>query len=300
MSTQARAAKIRALTLEQVLVQGGGYLGQACSSAEILATLFSEILNIGPSISPFTPGKFTGVPGTANPSPSGVGYLGEKRSDYDRFFLSPSHYAMALYATLIAHGRLDQASLAEFNVDGSTLEMIGAEHSPGLELTSGSFGQAFSQAAGIAWSRKFRGETGKVWVFLSDGEMQEGQTWEAVQFAAYHKLDNLRIVVDVNGQQVDDRMENVMNVEPLEDRFRSFGANVIRTDGHDVAALLEASQLPSPDAPLVILADTHPTTGIPVLENRGARLHYIRVLNETDRGELQAALDHLNIEAGAL
>lgn len=299
MTTESRAAKIRALTLDQVLVQGGGYLGQACSSAEILATLFSEVLNLGPSTAPLHPEKFTGVPGSANPSPSGTQYLGEKKSEYDRFFLSPSHYAMAYYATLIAHGRLAEEALAEFNVDGSTLEMIGAEHSPGLELTSGSFGQAMSQAAGIAWARKRNGDTGKVWVFLSDGEMQEGQTWETVQFANYHKLDNLRVVVDVNGQQVDGRMEDVMNIEPLEDRFRAFGVNVIRTDGHDVASLVEASKLPSPNGPLVILADTHPTTGVPALVKRGARLHYIRVLDDTDRAELEENLATLNQKAGA-
>src|SRR5690606_9453712 len=175
---------------------------------------------------------------------------------------------------------------------------IGAEHSPGLELTSGSFGQAMSQAAGIAWARKRRGDIGKVWVFLSDGEMQEGQTWETVQFAAYHKLDNLRIMVDVNGQQVDGRMENVMNVEPLEDRFRAFGMNVIRTDGHNIPDLVEASRLPSPNSPLVILADTHPTTGIPALAKRGERLHYIRVLDETDRSELEEQLAELRLKAG--
>ena len=203
---------------------------------------------------------------------------------------------MALYAALITDGRLDRRALRQFNVDGSSLEMIGAEHSPGCELTTGSFGQALSQAAGIAWARRRHGDTGLTWVFLSDGEMQEGQTWEALQFLAFHRLDNIRIVVDVNGQQVDGRMVDVMGVEPLDDRFRAFGATTVRINGHDVNALKSAFATPSSGAPLVVLADTHPTTGIPPLVERGSRLHYIRVLGDQDEQVLRAELDRLITE----
>lgn len=293
MTAAAIANSIRALTLEQVLEQGGGYLGQACSSADILGVLFSGVLNIGQSEGPMIPEKFSGVPGSDEESASGGRYYGAKHPDRDRFIVSPSHYGMAIYAALIATGRLERRALSEFNQDGSTLEMIGAEHSPGFELTTGSFGQALSQAAGIAWSRLARGEKGKVWVFLSDGEMQEGQTWEAVQFIKNHKINNLRIVVDVNGQQVDGRMENVMNVQPLDARFAGFGIDPVVVNGHDHAALEQAFQSAGDDAPLVVLASTHPTTGIPALVKRGDRLHYIRVLNDEDRGELESALTDL-------
>ena len=289
----ARANQIRTLTLEQVLVQGGGYLGQACSSAEILAVLFGHTLRLGPSTAPAVPDVFTGVPGSINESPSGGRYLGERSADLDRFILSPSHYAMALYAALIADGRLDRQALRQFNVDGSTLEMIGAEHSPGCELTTGSFAQALSQAAGIAWARRRGGDTGRIWVFLSDGEMQEGQTWEALQFLSHHGLDNLRVVVDVNGQQVDGRMENVMGVQPLDQRFTAFGAQVITVDGHDVNALAGAFDQDTDGRPLVVLANTHPTTGIPSLQERGHRLHYIRVLDEDNRAVLRNECDNL-------
>lgn len=292
----ATASRIRALTLEQVLAQGGGYLGQACSSAEILATLFGHVLRLGPSLGPAVPSPFAGVPGSPTESPTGGLYLGAHRADLDRFILSPSHYAMALYAALIADGRLDERSLAQFNVDGSTLEMIGAEHSPGCELTTGSFAQALSQAAGIAWARRRAGDTGRVWVFLSDGEMQEGQTWEALQFIVHHELDNIRIVVDVNGQQVDGRMEDVMGIHPLDSRFTAFGADVLSVDGHNVRALAAAFDREPKGKPLVVLANTHPTTGIPSLRERGSRLHYIRVLDESNARVLAAELDELQLE----
>lgn len=293
-----KASSIRALTLEQVLKQGGGYLGQACSSAEILATLIEDTLNLSESTAPQIPSQFTGVPGSKNPSPSGSHYFGEQNAKNDRFIVSPSHYAMAVYAMLISDGRLDRRALDDFNQDGSTMEMIGAEHSPGFEITSGSFGQAISQAAGIAWAKKQRGDTGNVWLFMSDGETQEGQTWEGIQYSRFAELDNLRIVVDVNGQQVDGRMENVMNVEPSEDRFDAFGATVTRVNGHDVTALREATRLQPTGGPLVILADTHPTTGIPSLTKRAHKLHYIRVLDDADRAELEQELRDLFNKAG--
>lgn len=295
---KARAQRIRALVLEQALLQGGGYLGQACSSAEIFATLFGSALTLAPSEGPMTPEPFRGTPGSAEPSPSGGRYLGAHRPDGDRLIVSPAHYAMTLYAALITDGRLAPEALAHFNTDGSTLEMIGAEHSPGCELTTGSFGQALSQAGGIAWARRARGETGRVFAFLSDGEMQEGQTWEAFQFLAFHKIDNLVVVVDVNGQQVDGRMVDVMAVEPLVDRMRAFGAEVSTVDGHSVEELRAALARRPVGKPLVVLAYTHPTTGLAVLEERSPRLHYIRVRDERDRVVLTEELDRLTMEAG--
>lgn len=293
-----RAQGVRALALEQTLLQGGGYLGQACSSAEILAVLFGSVLKLAPSTAPPTPSPFTGTPGSANPSPSGGRYLGAQGPDTDRLIVSPAHYAMALYAALITDGRLDRGALSQFNTDGSTLEMIGAEHSPGCELTTGSFGQALSQAAGIAWARRVRGDQGRVFTFLSDGEMQEGQTWEAFQFLAFHRIDNLVVVVDVNGQQVDGRMQNVMAVEPLADRMQAFGADVVSVDGHSVAELRVALERRPTGRPLVVLAYTHPTTGLAVLEERTPRLHYIRVRGDEDRAVLTQELARLKTEAG--
>lgn len=108
----------------------------------------------------------------------------------------------------------------DFNRDGSSVEMIGAEHSPGIEVSDGSFGQALAQAAGIAAARLRHGEAGLAWVLMSDGEFQEGQTWETLMSAAFHRLDNLRVYVDVNNQQVDGRMEEVMGIEPFVQRSK--------------------------------------------------------------------------------
>ena len=100
--------------------------------------------------------------------------------------------------------------------------MIGSEHSPGHETNGGSFGQTISQAAGVAWARRWKKEKGLVWLFLSDGEFQEGQTWEALMSMAFHKISNIKIVVDVNGQQVDGRTSDVMNLEPFLKIFKHF------------------------------------------------------------------------------
>jgi len=208
------ARGIRVRVLEIAAAQGGGYVSQACSSAETLALLYGHLMRLGPSEGSMIPPPFKAVPGRGGKAGEGGIYNGPKAPDLDRFILSPSHYAQAVYAALIEFGRLAPEGLAAFNQDGSTVEMIGAEHSPGIEVSGGSFGQALAQAAGIAAARKRKGDTGLVWVFLSDGEFQEGQTWETLIAAAFHKLDNLRVVVDLNNQQVDGRMEDVMSLYP--------------------------------------------------------------------------------------
>ncbi|MBI3763986.1 MAG: transketolase, partial [Chloroflexi bacterium] len=194
------AQAVRRRVLEHTIKNNGGYLSQACSSAEILATLYTRVLNIGPSQAPAIPLPFPGVPGPQNPSAfTGALYNGPQAPHLDRLFISPAHYALALYATLIEVGRMAPEGLEQFNQDGSTVELIGAEHSPGMETTTGSLGQALSQAGGVALARKLRGETGRVWVFMSDGELQEGQTWEAFAALAHHRLDHVGIYFDING-----------------------------------------------------------------------------------------------------
>ena len=127
--------------------------------------------------------------------------------------------------------------------------MIGGEHSPGHETNGGSFGQTISQAAGVAWARRKKGDKGIVWIFLSDGECQEGQTWEAIMTMSFYRLDNIKIIVDANGQQVDGRTDEVMALRDLEAKFKAFGANTKTIDGHDLKALHKACLLytsPSP------------------------------------------------------
>lgn len=245
------------------------------------------------------PLPFIGVPGIANPAGStGAAYNGPTDANLDRFIMSPVHYALVLYATLVEVGRMSSEGLAQFNQDGSTVEMIGAEHSPGHEVTAGSLGQALSQAGGIALARKLRADTGRVFVFMSDGEFQSGQTWETLQALRFHKIDNLIAIVDVNQQQCDGAMKDVMAIEPLADRIEAFGIEVASVDGHDITALSTAANRKPVGTPLVVLAYTDPCREIPLLEERRPTLHYLRFKTAEEKMNYQSFLRQ-QIESGA-
>lgn len=285
---------IRRRVLEHTIKNNGGYLSQACSSAEILATLYLKVLNIGPVEKPITPAQFPGVPGPNNKNYfTGAIYNGPRAPHYDRFYLSPSQYALAVYATLIEVGRMASNGLDHFNRDGSVVEMIGAEHSPGMEVMTGSLGQGISQAAGIAMARKLKGETGRTVLLMSDGECQSGQFWEAVQAMSYHKLDNMIAYVDVNGYQCDGKMTTVMNIEPFEKRLEAFGARVFRVNGHDVDVLAALGQMKPDGRPTFILCDTDPCRGIEILKNRIPKLHYVRFLSQEEKSKYIEAYEQM-------
>ncbi|MDR0877028.1 MAG: hypothetical protein LBN21_03160, partial [Treponema sp.] len=231
------ARRIRLRVYEHTIKNKGGYLSQACSSAETFAVLYSRVMKLAPSKAPMVPRKFQGVPGPDNPHYLRGGlYNGGYEADYDHFIFSPAHYALVLYAALIEAGRLDPESLSLFNKDGSVLEMISAEHSPGADTTTGSLAQAISQAAGIALGRRLLGEKGRVWVFMSDGEFQEGEVWEAVQMLVHYNLDNVGVYVDVNGQQCDGKMGDVLTSGDLRKKLAAFGCRAYKVNGHDIEA----------------------------------------------------------------
>jgi transketolase len=270
--------------LAHTIEHNGGYLSQACSSAEIFAALYTRVLRIGPSEAPLVPLPFPGTPCAENKAYfTGYAYNGRKAPDLDRFYLSPVQYALVLYATLIEVGRMSVEGLEMFNRDGSTVEMIGAEHSPGHEITAGSLGQALSQVAGIAWARRRKGEVGRNWLFMSDGELQIGQTWEAFAVMRFYKLDNVCVIVDVNGQQADGAMSDVLDIEPISERIQAFGARVFTIDGCDIDELDRTAQLAPDGRPLVILAYTNPCQGIDLLEERRPKLHYVRFKDQTEK-----------------
>ncbi len=295
------AAGIRLRVLEHTINSHGGYLSQACSSAEILAVLYTKAMQLGPSCAPMTPRPFPGVPSKRNPdSFTGAGYNGSPAPDLGRFFFSPAHYALALYAILVEVGRMAPDGLAMFNRDGSSVEMIAAEHSPGIEVTCGSLGQTISQASGVALARRLHRDTGRVWVFMSDGEFQSGQTWEAVQAMSFYKLDNMVVYVDVNGQQCDGKMDSVMNIEPLLDRLTAFGMRAFRVDGHDVDALNAPAETLPDGRPLIVLAYTDPCQGIDLLEERRPKLHYVRFKDEVERARYSEVLAAMKKRRGAL
>ena len=291
-SCQLMADGIRRRALAHTVVHGG-YLSQACSSAELFALLYGHAMKLGPSSGPLMPPRYEGWAESKSERVPGMVYNGGRASDTDRFFVSPTHYALVVYSALIEAGRLDDSALDQFNADGSRVEMIGGERSPGHEVNGGSFGQAVSQAAGVAWARKYRGDTGKVWVFLGDGEWQEGQSWEAVMSMSFHKLDNMILLIDVNGQQVDGRTEDVMGMEPFAQKLEAFGVAAVAVDGHDLEALNTACETPHDGRPLAILAYTKPYQGIPILEERYPYLHHVRFRSEEERDRYRVVLADL-------
>ncbi len=289
--TEDVASGIRKRVFFHTIRNNGGYLSQACSAAESLALLYNEVLNLGEPTLPPVPLPFAGVPSAANPDAfTGAGYHGPAAPEYDRFIISPAHYALVIYSALIEMGRMDEHALDHFNRDGSSVEMIGAEHSPGMEVTTGSLAQGLSMAAGIAWARKRKGEPGKVWVYMSDGEFQEGQTWECLAALSHHSIDNIRVLVDVNRQQCDGAMSSVLDLGDLPARVAAFGATTHSVDGHDLDGLRQAAESAEPGKPLVILANTSPFQGMEHLKVRFPRLHYVRFKSAEERETTKTAI----------
>ncbi|MET3614037.1 transketolase [Rhizobium aquaticum] len=290
-TTDEVALGIRRRVFEHSILNNGGYMSQACSAAEQIAWLYNEELKLGQPTLPMIPKPFGGVPSASNPDyHTGAGYNGPAAPQFDRLFIAPAHYALVAYAALIEVGRMAPEGLDMFNKDGSSVEMIGAEHSPGMEVHNGTLGIGLSTAAGLAWGRKRRGEPGRVWVFMSDGEVQEGQTWEAVQAAAYHGIDNLYAIMDVNAQQCDGAMSSVMEVGDIRAKLELFGARAIDIDGHDLDAMRQAVAEPHDGRPLIVLAHTSPFRGMSFLERRFPRLHYVRFKSEQERVEMNTEI----------
>ena len=277
MQSKELASEIRKYTAQWTIRANGGYLAQACGTAEILATLFNEVLDLGKSSGPMMPADFVGVPQPGAPGTRGETWLG---AGPDLLVISPAHYATAMYSALVATGRMDEEALIKCSKDGQLLEMIGAEHSPGMVVSSGSLATALSVCVGRAIARKKLNKPGFIWVLLSDGELQEGSTWEALQLAKAMNLTNLKIVIDNNGMQVDGQMNNVMPLGAIEEKLKAFGCEVYDIDGHNLEEINLACKSALRDEKLsVILARTKPWTGFSFLLDRweNNKLHFIRL-----------------------
>lgn len=282
---------IRRRVLEHTLRNDGGYLSQACSTAELLAVLYTKVLRIPPLAGPLAPRPFAGTPATHNLAYSlGNDFNGGVLDDTDRFILSPTHYSLVLYTALIEAGRMCEDGLLSFNKDGSSVEMIGAEHSPGMEVMTGSLGQGLSQAVGMALGRKLKGAKGRVVVMMSDGEFQIGQTWEAIQFMAHHQLGNMLVYIDANQQQCDGLITSVMAIEPLVARIKAFGCGARIVDGHDLDALARPVSLRLTEKPLFVIARTDPCRGIELLRRNAPKLHYLRFKTKEEKQLYEAVL----------
>jgi transketolase len=268
LSTLERNAyRVRRFALRMGEVQGQGYIGQALGWADVLAVAYCHAMNYR----------------AAEPEWEGR----------DRFLLSHGHYAIAHYAVLIEAGIIAESELEEYGSDDSRLPMSGmASYTPGMEISGGSLGQGLAIGVGIALGLKQKKNPAFVYNSMSDGELDEGSTWEAAMSAAHHRLDNLICLVDINNQQADGPSSKVLGFEPLADKWTAFGWHVQRVNGNDLGAVLGAfdrARSLAERKPRVILFDTLMGKGVPFLESR-EKNHFIRV----DPPEWQQALQILD------
>ncbi len=266
-SLETRAYRIRRYALRMGEVQGQGYIGQALGYADVLAVAYCHAMKLRPE--------------------------DPKWEQRDRFLLSHGHYAIAHYAALIEAGILPESELETYGSDDSRLPMSGmATYTPGMEISGGSLGQGLPIAVGMALALRFKKNPAFVYNSMSDGELDEGSTWEAAMSAAHHGLGNLICMADINNQQADGPSSKVLGFEPLADKWASFGWHVQRVNGNDLPAVrdaFDAARNLTEAKPRVLLVDTLMGKGVPFLEER-EKNHFIRV----DPPEWQKALDILD------
>jgi transketolase len=259
------AYRIRRHALDMGEVQGQGYIGQALGVADVLAVVYGDQLRYRPD-DPHWP-------------------------DRDRFLLSIGHYAIALYAALAEAGVIPVEELETYGSDDSRLPMSGmASYTPGMEISGGSLGHGLAVAAGMALGLRRLGNPARIFNLLSDGELDEGSTWEAALACAHHGLDNVTAIVDVNALQADGPTAGVLRTEPVTEKWQAFGWNALRVDGNDIAALVAAFDelREHRGAPSVLICDTRIGRGVPLLETR-EKAHFLRVAEH----EWQIARDQL-------
>lgn len=254
MSLAMRAWNIRRKALLMAEVQGQGYIGQALGVADVLATAYFHAVDFRPE-DPEWEGR-------------------------DRFYLSIGHYAIALYATLMEAGVLPEDELTTYGMDDSRMPMSGmASYTPGMEITGGSLGQGLGIAVGACLGLKRKGNPAFVYNLMSDGELGEGSTWEAVMSAVQWKLDNLICVVDFNNQQADGPTRNALAVAAEAPKWEAFGWHAQEVDGNDLNALVaafDAARELAGHKPRVIICNTTMCKGVDFLEARDIT-HFVRV-----------------------
>ncbi len=249
------AQRIRLNALGMGEVQGQGYVGQALGAADVLAAVYLDQLRYRAD-DPHWEGR-------------------------DRFLLSTGHYAIGLYAALAEAGIIPAEELETYGSDDSRLPMSGmASYTPGMEISGGSLGHGLTVAVGMALGLRHQGSDSRIINFLSDGELNEGSTWEAAMGAASHRLGNLTAVVDMNALQADGPTADVLSIDRAEERWASFGWDSQRVNGNDPDAILAAfDRIADRDpvgSPQVILFDVKVGKGVPLLENR-EKSHFMRI-----------------------
>ena len=245
-----RATNLRRHMLTMARGQGQGYIGQGLGMADVLAALYFHEMRYDPAH--------------------------VRWPERDRFLLSTGHYSIALWAALAEAGVLPLDELGSYGADDSRLEMSTLDTTPGVELIGGSLGHGLGQAVGQALGLRLSKSTARVFVELSDGEMQEGSTWEAAMSASHFKLDGLVALVDCNGIQADGPV--VLDMEPVADKWRAFGWSVTEIDGNDMDAIVGALMLARAKAgkPKAIILRTLPGKGVARIET-SEKSHFFRV-----------------------
>lgn len=238
------ACKVRLGIIEGVYNAHSGHPGGSLSIADLLTYLYFARLNVYPN-DPDAPQR-------------------------DRFVLSKGHTAPALYSVLAEKGFFDKAELKSLRHIGAMLQGHPCINIPGIDMSSGSLGQGISAACGMALAGKIDSEPYKVYTVLGDGEIQEGQVWEAAMFAAHYKLDNLIAVVDNNGLQIDGNVKDVMSPYPIDEKFKAFGWHVVTADAHDFDSLEKAFNEAETvvNQPTVIVLTSVKGKGVSFMENQ--------------------------------
>lgn len=250
------ARDIRVATLKALTHLGFGHYGGSMSVVETLAVLYGEVMRVDPS-DPDWPER-------------------------DYFVLSKGHAGPALYSTLALKGFFPQEALMTLNENGTRLPSHPDRlKTRGVDATTGSLGQGISIAGGIALGHKLAGRSNRVFCIVGDGELNEGQCWEAFQFIAHHRLNNLTVFVDWNKQQLDGELDEIISAFDLEGKFRAFGFDVCTVKGNDIAALLDVMKpVPPADArPRLVILDSIKGQGVPYLENL-SNSHHLRLTDE--------------------
>ena len=247
LELQKMANEVRKDIVTAVHSAKSGHPGGSLSAADVLTYLYFEELNIDPQ--------------------------DPKKPDRDRFVLSKGHITPGLYGVLAERGFFPKEDLTTFRQIGSHLQGHPCmQHTPGLDMSSGSLGQGISAAVGMALSAKVFGDSYRVYTLLGDGELQEGEVWEASMFASAKKLDNLCVIVDNNNLQIDGAIDEVNSPYPIDEKFKAFGFHVINVNGHDFddlrAAFAEAKTVKG--QPTVIIMKTVKGKGVSFMENNAA------------------------------
>ena len=256
--------EIRLNTLKELYHLGFGHYGGSLSIIEALAVLYGEVMKVNPQ--------------------------DPKWEDRDYFILSKGHGGPGLYATLAAKGYFPEEVLYTLNQNGTTLPSHPDKNlTPGVDMTTGSLGQGISAAVGVALSHKLSNKDNYTYCIVGDGELNEGQCWEAAQFAAHHKLNHLFVLIDDNKKQLDGLTKDIIDPLDFEEKFNAFGFYTLRVDGRSLEQIYQAIEegKAQTEQPVAIILDTVKGQGVPYLEEK-ADNHHIRPSKEDEEAILGA------------